>query len=121
MEHVFVTLNPNHPWDEINKQPFSQDGDARSWLLSLAGNLAGLVWGTSGAGASYVTPVSELMADIAKNTGMEVSLPEYASVPDYEPEFRWFLQACAVPWLVDEPYTSPCSDVAMYSLIKGNP
>lgn len=58
-----------------NRDPFSPDGDAGSWLLTSEGFLADLVWGTSVFGASYVTPISEVIGDIAKHTGMEVTLP----------------------------------------------
>lgn len=108
LEFVFVNLN--RVFMRESKEPFFREGDAGAWLLDRYGALTGLMWGTSGAGACYVTPISDVLSDIAKHTGMDVSVAEYWSVPGYEPEDRFIFRACAVPWLVDEPYTLPCAE-----------
>ena len=101
LEHVFVCSH--RPEHRRTTKYFSEEGDAGAWLVDFDEALVGLIWGVSGAGACYVTPIRELMTDIGKHmSGVQVLLP------NWEP-----LQACSlstdlVPWFVDEPYTLPC-------------
>lgn len=57
-----------------NVGDFADVGDAGAWVLSSQG-LIGMIWGTSGAGSVYVTPIQVLIDDIEKMTGMRVSFP----------------------------------------------
>lgn len=101
LEHVFVSSQ--RAWNYREMRHFSQEGDAGAWLLDFEGALAGLIWGNSGVGACYVTPISELMTDIGKHLrGVQVLLPNWEPLPTY------ILSTDLVPWFVDEPYTLPC-------------
>lgn len=100
LEYVFVSSY--RAWGSRKMETFSQEGDAGAWLLDPFGALAGLIWGTSGAGSCYVTPIRELMTDIGKHMkGVQVSLP------NWEPEPTFNFSTNFVPWFVDEPYTLP--------------
>ena len=56
--------------------PFSAEGDSGSWVLDNAGSLVGMLWGgfTSREG-TFVTPITAITENIARQTGYSVRLP----------------------------------------------
>ncbi|KAI9835814.1 MAG: hypothetical protein M1837_003586 [Sclerophora amabilis] len=58
--------------------PFSTKGDSGAWVLSLNGNLGGMLLGGHAEDESkptYVTPIEAIFEDIKEQTGCEVELP----------------------------------------------
>ena len=55
-------------------QFFSRSGDSGSWVFDSLGSLAGMIWGSSAAGATYFTPIGLIVADIEKRSGRKVEL-----------------------------------------------
>lgn len=68
LEHTFVIDGG------IPGQLFSAGGDSGSWVFDRSGSLAGMIWGSSAAKATYVTPIGLIIADIEERTGMSVQL-----------------------------------------------
>ncbi|KAI9759457.1 MAG: hypothetical protein M1840_003267, partial [Geoglossum simile] len=57
-------------------RPFAFRGDSGAFVLNSSGDLAGLlIAGQEELGTSYVTPIEEVMRDMAEVTGHEVTLP----------------------------------------------
>lgn len=67
-EHVLV-IDGGFP-----EQHFSRSGDSGSWVFDSLGSLAGMIWGSSASGATYLTPIGLVVADIEERTGMKVEL-----------------------------------------------
>ena len=55
-------------------QFFSRGGDSGSWVFDGLGSLAGMIWGSSAASATYFTPIGLIIADIEERTEMKVEL-----------------------------------------------